>query len=122
VKHVRLYSDERGDSHFEDIEVRFESVDYAPPAPPLDLSSSTPASEFLFARAPSGWHGDWHPTPRRQFFCCLAGEIEVTASDGETRLFLRGDVLLLEDTTGKGHKSKVTSEEDLIFAAVQLAD
>jgi quercetin dioxygenase-like cupin family protein len=122
VKYVRLYSDEGGDSHFEDVGVRFESVDYAPPAPPLDLSSSTPASQFLFARAPSGWHGDWHPTPRRQFFCCLAGEIEVTASDGETRLFLPGDVLLLEDTTGKGHKSKVTSEEDLIFAVVQLAD
>ena len=50
MKYVRLYSDEGGDSHFEDVEVRFESVDYAPPAPPLDLSSSTPASQFVFLR------------------------------------------------------------------------
>lgn len=122
MKYVRLYSDEGGNSHFEDVEVRFESVDYAPPAPPLDLSSSTLASQLVFLRAPSGWHGDWHPTPRRQFFCLLAGELEVTASDGETRLLLPGDVALVEDTTGKGHKSKVTSEEDSIAVVVQLAD
>ena len=46
MKYVRLYSDEGGDSHFEDVEVGFESVDFAPPAPPLDLSSSTPASQL----------------------------------------------------------------------------
>jgi hypothetical protein len=122
VKYVRLYSDEEGDSHFEDVEVEFESVDFAPPAPPLDLSSATTASQFVFVRSPSGWYGDWHPAPRRQFACCLAGEFEVTASDGETRRFLPRDVLLIEDTTGKGHKSKVTSEEDSISALVQLAD
>ena len=77
---------------------------------------------MFFSGAPSGWHGDWHPAPRRQFSCNLAGEVEVTASDGETRLFLPGDVLLLEDTTGKGHKTKVTSEEDFIIAVVQLAE
>ena len=77
---------------------------------------------LFFSGAPSGWHGDWHPAPRRQFSCNLAGEVEVTASDGETRLFLPGDVLLLEDTTGKGHKTKVTSEEDFIIAVVQLAE
>jgi len=34
---------------------------------------------------------------------------------------LPGDVGLVEDTTGKGNKSKVTSEEDLIAAVMQLA-
>lgn len=122
MKYVRLYSDEKGDSHFEDVEVGFESVDFAPPAPPLNLSRSTPASRFFFVRSPSGWYGDWHPSPKRQFACCLVGEIEITTSDGETRRFLPRDVLLIEDTTGKGHKSKVTSEEDSISAVVQLAD
>ena len=122
MKYVRIYSDESGDSHFENVEVGFEPVDFAPPAPPLDLSSSTPASKFVFIRAPSGWYGDWHRAPRRQFICCLAGEVEVTASDGETRLLLPGNILLMEDTTGKGHKSKITSEDDSMFAVVQLAD
>jgi quercetin dioxygenase-like cupin family protein len=81
-----------------------------------------PASQFIFLRASSGWYGDWHPAPKRQFFCIRAGEVETTASDGETRLFHSGDVLLLEDTAGKGHKSRVTSKEDYIAAVVQLAD
>ena len=122
MKYVRLYSDEGGDSHFEDVEVEFESADFAPPAPPLDLSSSKPASQFVFVRAPSGWYVDWHTAPKRQFTCCLAGEVKITASDGETRLLLPGDILLIEDTTGKGHKSKVISDEDHYAAVVQLAD
>jgi hypothetical protein len=37
----RLYSDEQGESHFEDIEIDLTLTDYAPPAPPLSLSSFT---------------------------------------------------------------------------------
>ena len=115
-----LHMDDDGDSHFKDVEVGFESVNFAPPAPVVGLSSFRPASQFVFFKAPSCWNGDWHPTPKRQFFCCLSGEIEITTSDGEIRIFRSGDVFLLEDTTGKGHKSKVTSKEDFVAAVVQL--
>ena len=38
--------------------------------------------------------------------------MEITASDDEVRRFSVGDVLLVEDTWGKGHASKVISDED----------
>ena len=116
-----LYKDKNGDSHFKDGEIGFELVNFAPPAPPVGLTSYMPASRLVFFKIPSGWYGDWHPAPKRQFFCCLSGEFELTASDGETRIYRAGEVFLLEDTTGKGHKSKVVSKEDFIAGVVQLA-
>ena len=102
MKYVKLYTDNDGTSHFQDFEVGFGAVNFAPPAPPVGLSSYMPASRFVFFKTPSGWIGDWHPPPRRQFFCCISGKFEVTAGDGEVRIFKSGDVFLLEDTTGKG--------------------
>lgn len=121
MKYAMLHTDGNGESHFKDVEVGFELVNFAPPAPLIGLSGFTLASQFVFFKTPSGWNGDWHPTPKRQFFCCLSGEIEITASDGEKRIFRSGDVFLLEDITGKGHRSKVISKEDFEAAVVQLA-
>ncbi|MGI0080160.1 MAG: hypothetical protein ACRECH_11100 [Nitrososphaerales archaeon] len=44
----------------------------------------------------------------------LSGEADIRSSDREKRHFRQGDVLLLEDTTGKGHYT----ESDLALAAV----
>jgi quercetin dioxygenase-like cupin family protein len=121
VKYVIIQTGVNSDSHFKDVKVGFELVNFAPPAPLIGLSIFTPASQLVFFKTPSGWYGDWHPTPTRQFFCCLSGEIEITTSDGEIRIFRSGDVFLLEDTTGEGHRSKVTGKEDFVAAVVQLA-
>src|SRR5258708_16665413 len=106
----RLYADADGESHFEDIEIDLAATEYAPPAPPLDLSSFTPATQFGFMRAPSGWSSDWHPSAARNMFFVLTGEWEVTASDGETRRFEAGSILLVETTNGKGPTSRVVAD------------
>jgi hypothetical protein len=49
---------------------------------------------------------DWHPAPRRQYIINLDAGVEITASDGEARKIGAGEVVLVEDTTGKGHLSK----------------
>ena len=118
----RLYSDEHGESHFEDIEVDLTMTDYAPPAPPLELSSSTPVTQFGFMNAPAGWSSDWHPATARNVFFVLSGEWEVTASDGEARRFVAGSVLRVEDTTGKGHSSRVIGQTDSLAAMVELGE
>jgi hypothetical protein len=97
----RLYAGADGESHFEDVEIELVSTEYAPPTPPLDLSSFTPATQFGFMRAPASWSSEWHPSAARNIFFVLNGEWEVTASDGETRRFAAGSVLLAEDTSGK---------------------
>jgi hypothetical protein len=118
--HTRLYSDEKGESHFEDVEIDLTLTDYAPPAAPLALSAFTPATQFGFMQAPAGWESDWHPSSARNFFVVLSGEWEVTASNGETRRFGAGSILLVEDTTGKGHMSRVVSECDSVAVMIEL--
>lgn len=116
AQYVRLYSDEAGDSHFDDVEVTLDPVDFAPPAPPLNIAWLFPASGCGFVGGPPEWGGEVpHPAPRRQVFCTLSGSYEVTASDGERRQFPPGSMLLLEDTTGAGHSTRI-SEEALVFA------
>jgi uncharacterized cupin superfamily protein len=72
--------------------------------------------------APSGWSSEWHPATARNIFFVLTGEWEVTASDGQSRRFRAGGILLVEDTTGKGHSSRVLGETDSWAAMVQLGD
>lgn len=122
MKYVRMYADANGESHFEDVEVELTLVDFAPPAPPMNLSAFTPATRFGFVSVPLGWYGDWHPAPRRQIFFHLSGESEAEVSDGEIRRFGPGSVMLAEDTTGKGHTSRVVGTADALSAVVQLED
>ena len=65
MKYIRLYSDDKGESHFEDAELEFQSVDFAPPAPPLDISVFGQVEQYSILRAKPGWKGDWHPAPFR---------------------------------------------------------
>jgi hypothetical protein len=116
----RLFADEQGESHFEDIEIELAATDYAPPAPPLALSSFTPATQFGFMHAPASWSSEWHPSAARNIFFVLSGKWEVTASDGETRRFAAGSGLLVEDTIGNGHASRVLGGADSLAVMVQL--
>src|SRR2546428_6405650 len=109
TEYVRLYSDADGESHFEDAAVELSAVDFAPPAPPLNLSAFMPTSQAAFLGAPAGWQGDWHPSPARNLFVILSGEWELEASDGGVRRFGPNSVLLVEDRIGKGHTSRVVS-------------
>lgn len=122
LKYVKIYSDQSGESHFSDEEASFTLVDYAPPAPQISVSEALKAESVVFISSPPGWQGDWHPAPRRQLMFFLCGELDVEVSDGEIRRFPPGSVVLLEDTLGKGHITKVVSKERLYMVAVPLKD
>lgn len=122
MTYTRFYTDETGETHIEAVNVELTPRDFAPPAPPLFLSSFVPATGFGYLRFPPGWEGDWHPTPKRQMIIILSGEVEGSTSDGQRRRFGPGSVVLLEDTTGKGHQSRVLSDGEVLAAVVQLPD
>ena len=50
----------------------------------------------------------------------LSGEIEFEASDGERLRVAAGGAILLEDTTGKGHQSRVIGDVPALLAVVQV--
>jgi hypothetical protein len=110
MEYVRLYADSTGASHFADERLTFTLADFAPPAPPVSVSDAIQSEGVAFISSPAGWVGDWHPAPRRQYLIFLTGQLEVEVSDGEIRTFGPGAVVLVEDTWGKGHVSRVIGE------------
>ena len=96
-----LYADEHGETHFRDIE-----VEWTREGPGGKLSATEPAKGIIFRQTPGSYDFDWHPAPRRQYIINLDGGVRITASDGEVREIGAGEVLLVEDTHGKGHISQ----------------
>ena len=99
-----LYVDASGETHFRDIEVEWvEERNFS------KLSARLPATGIIFRETSADYDLDWHPAPRRQYIINLDGGVKITASDGESRIIGAGEVLLVEDTSGKGHLSKSVS-------------
>ncbi|NTU85963.1 MAG: cupin domain-containing protein [Chloroflexales bacterium] len=121
MKYATLYADANGISHWSDVEVVFFPVEFAPPAPPIQLSPFVQANQYAFFRAPADWFGDWHPAPARQIFFFLEGELEVMSGDGERRRFPPGSILCVENTFGQGHVSRTVSDTPVLAAVAQLA-
>jgi hypothetical protein len=117
---IRVYADSSGESHLEDVVISLQEMDFAPPAPPLNASEFLPAQKYGLINASPGWYGDWHPAPKRQIMFYLQGEVEAEASDGTILRLGPGDIALVEDTFGKGHRSRVVGDVDVIIAVVQL--
>ena len=111
-----LYEDAAGVSHFRDIE-----VEWAEQRPASRNSAFQPASGIMFRETLSDYDVDWHPAPRRQYVINLDGGVHITAGDGETRYIGPGELVLVEDTTGKGHISKFVggAMRRSIFVAVE---
>ncbi|HEX2500638.1 MAG TPA: hypothetical protein VHO73_04215 [Methylomirabilota bacterium] len=59
--------------------------------------------------------------PRRQLVIPLCGRFRVEASDGSSREFGPGDVVLSEDTVGTGHRT-VPLTGDFRFVTIPLGE
>jgi hypothetical protein len=96
-----LYTDANGESHFRDIE-----VEWAEERRGSKLSKRLPANGIIFRETKPENTVDWHNAPRRQYIVNLQSGVKITASDGESRVIGVGEVLLVEDVSGKGHLSE----------------
>ena len=117
MKYTRIYSDARGESHFEDVEVEMKQA----PHNTGTISEMIAAQGVMFRVSPD-YFVDWHNAPRRQFVVNVTGTLEVTVSDGTRRSFGPGTVLLAEDVTGKGHTSRGTGSQERLSLFIPLAD
>ena len=84
------YPDASGQSHFRDIDVEWVEERRG-----SKLSKRLPATGIIFRETQAEHDVDWHPAPRWQY------GVKITASDGESRVVGVGEVILVEDTTGK---------------------
>ena len=105
MKVTRMYSGDDGQTHFEDIEVELSDRG----KDKGKVSTLEPATGIIFRRTEGNYDYDWHNAPRRQYIIPLDGQVEITIGDGSKRVFGPGQVLLAEDTDGKGHISRAVS-------------
>jgi hypothetical protein len=106
MKITRLYTGTDDQSHFEEIEVPFESRE--------DFGLFTlpePAKAVFFREIPPGWQYSWHNVVCREYVTMIEGEAEIEVASGEKRVFRKGDVLLAEDLTGQGHRTRVIGKK-----------
>ena len=104
MKATHVYADAAGDSHFADLDFALQDNGAIG-----RLSEWQPATQLAFRETGSDYDYDWHNAPRRQYIIMLDGHIQIEVSDGEKREFKAGDVILLEDTAGKGHRTRELS-------------
>ena len=111
-----LYEDEDGQSHFRDIEVEWTSEGRGG-----KLSDRLPATGIIFRQVQPDYELGWHAAPRRQYIINLDAGVQITASDGEARIIGAGEVILVEDVSGKGHLSKAVDGQirHCIFVPVE---
>jgi quercetin dioxygenase-like cupin family protein len=106
MKIVRFTDDGRGGSRFVEREAPFAEtyVDKLGGRHPRSREFTSAGRIVEFASALSM---DWHPAPGRRVIVVLAGTIEVETTDGEVRRFGTGEVVIADDTKGKGHRTRV---------------
>jgi hypothetical protein len=101
MKIVRVYTGADGESHFEDVDVPLTKRGAMGA-----ISELVPARGVLFREVEGTYDLDFHNAPRRQYVVNLTGAVDIEVGDGTCRRLGAGDVLLAEDTTGRGHKSR----------------
>ena len=97
---VRVYTGEDGESHFEDVPIGLENRGLGG-----RISALIRGSGVMFREVAATYDLDFHNAPRRQFVVNLIGSVDITVGDGTVRRLGPGEILLAEDTTGRGHKS-----------------
>jgi quercetin dioxygenase-like cupin family protein len=101
-----------------DAEVRFKpSGTYSE----TEESEPVKVTDALFFRLPKGKSQSWHNAAKRQYVVALRGRGEVELGSGQRVALKPGDVVLTEDLTGKGHVTRSTGSEDLLFFVVPIA-
>ena len=113
---TRLYTGPDGQTHAEEVEAKFT------PGDGNDIFKLMRISGAELHRAPAGRVTDWHTAPRRQYVITLSGRGELEVSGGKKIPVEPGHIELAEDTTGKGHITRVVGAEDRVTIALPLLD
>ena len=113
---TRLYTGPDGQTHAEEIEAKFTV------GGPNDVFKLMAIDGAELHRVPPGEVREWHPAPRRRYAITLAGEEEIEVAGGKKIHFGPGDIQLAEDTTGKGHLSRIIGNVDYVAVFLPLSE
>ncbi len=86
------------------------------------LSRLLATSGMLFRETPSHYCFNWHCSSKRQFIVNQDAGVEMEVSDGTRRMFQAGSIVFLEDTWGKGHRSRAVDGRSRKSIMIHLQD
>lgn len=112
---TRLYTGPDNLTHSEEIELKFT------PGKPAEVAKLLQVTGAELHRTAGGSVDDWHRAPRRQYVITLSGRGELEVAGGKKISLGPGSIDLVEDTTGKGHITKVVGSEDRVTLQLPLA-
>jgi hypothetical protein len=117
LRYTRLGVDQSGESFFQDENVELSTWPFG-----MAMASFEEQSDSVrFFKAKPGWQMlGLHYAPKRQYLLVLKGVLEIHTSTGKIRQFQQGSFLLVEDTYGKGHRTRNAGEDDLILVWVGI--
>lgn len=117
LPYTRLGVDKKGESYFKEERLELNAWPSG-----LAMTSLEEQSENIrFFKAKQGWQMlDLHHAPKRQYLLVLQGVMEILTSTGQKKQFKQGSILLVEDTYGKGHRTRSASKDALILAWVGI--
>jgi hypothetical protein len=110
---THLFTGPDNQSRAEEIEVKFSVA---------NVFKMLPVTGAELHRGLPGSVADWHTAPRRQYVITLSGRGEIEVAGGKKISIEPGHIDLVEDTTGKGHITRVTGTEDRVTLWLPLAD
>ena len=73
------------------------------------ISALQNATGIAFRETEGSYDFGFHKAPRRQYIINLDAAVELETGDGTKRVIGPGEVLLAEDTTGRGHISRAVA-------------
>jgi quercetin dioxygenase-like cupin family protein len=108
----RQYMDENKDSHVENLD----------PSILEKIKKWQTAKGFRLIVIEPGTVLDWHKAEAPNIVVALQGEIEFGYTDGSTRRYKAGDMRMVYDTEGLGHRYKVLSDIPYMALMVDISN
>ena len=113
---TRLYTGPDNQTHVEEVEAKFTAAN------PTEISQLMKITGAEIHWAPAGRVNDWHTAPRRQYVITLSGRGEIEVAGGKKISLEPGHIELAEDTTGKGHITRVVGSEARVTLQLPLVE
>ena len=112
---IRVYAGSDGQSHFEEIQPKFESR-----GDQSETAELIPGSGIVIRRFEPTRSNPWHHAPGRYAVFTLSGAVDIEIGDGTVKRLGPGDILIAEDLTGQGHTTRVVGSVPRVTATIPL--
>jgi len=122
LSYTHLYTDADGETHFIEKQFEFEQREDIEARGGIMVSELKGVKGASIYRLKKGVVEDWHTAPRKQFGFVIQGESDITASDGQVLRLAPGNIILIDDTSGKGHITASAGDEDHVVLMVPVTD